>query len=121
MARFVPQQPQPPERVAAVDVAHHLAFELPQPRVGHEKRDRDARRAVRRKPFFGQPHVRFEADAAPFEFAVQRVDFGFDETVGHAQVQVAQAQREQSVIVEIGPAVWGRIASSIGAAPLGDH
>jgi hypothetical protein len=50
--------------------AHHAAFEPLEARMRQIERNRDARNAVGRKPFFGEPHVRTESDLAFIEFAI---------------------------------------------------
>src|SRR5262249_56357 len=102
---FVPQQSQAPEPITAVDVAHEAPFELAQPRVRNEERNRDARRAVRRKPLFRQPHVRAKVEAATLEFRIKRLALGPKHWVVDTQLEIAKAQFEQRVVVELRPPI----------------
>jgi hypothetical protein len=70
---------------------HLLAFELHQARMCQVKRNRDAGHAVRRKPLFCQPNVRFEANAAGVELAVKPFDVGFEKRPFDLYGQVANA------------------------------
>src|SRR5580704_4405352 len=58
VAGFVSQNAHQPVAVAAFYLAGHLALEAQQARMSEIKRYRDTRNPVRRKPLFGQPHVR---------------------------------------------------------------
>jgi hypothetical protein len=60
VAGLVAQDAHAPLGRAALDLAHLAALELRQPRVGEIERNGDARHAVGRVPFVGQPEVRAE-------------------------------------------------------------
>src|SRR5689334_2437096 len=78
MTGLVPQDAHALLVGAALDLEHLAAFELHQARVCEVERDRDARDAVRREPLLGEPNVRFEANSARIQLAVELFDVGFE-------------------------------------------
>src|SRR4030095_3140659 len=64
MARFVAENAQTLGIGSPFHLQHLLALELHQAGMSEIKRDGNAGNAVRRKPFFGEPNVRFKANAA---------------------------------------------------------
>src|SRR5262249_41687229 len=82
---------------------HLLSFELHQARVSEVKRDRDARHAIRRKPLFGQPNMRFETDSTGVQLAVKPLDVGLEKRPLDFDREVADAQVKQLLIAETMP------------------
>ncbi len=111
MPELVPQQPQPPQPVAAFDFAHHAALEAQQARMRDEERNRDARHAVRRKPFFGEPDVRLEANAAPFERFAEAQRFRVHWAVYEREAEIAEAHAKQRRVVESFPSMEMRASA----------
>ena len=74
VASLVTQNAHEPAGIAALRFPHDATLELLEARVREIERDRDTRHAVRRKPLFGEPHVRAEMDAALFELDVKAPD-----------------------------------------------
>ena len=77
VACFMPEDAHALDVSASLDFEHLLALELHQPRMRQVKRNSEARNAVRRKPFRGQPHVRLEANATSVQFTVETFDVLF--------------------------------------------
>src|SRR5690349_16523435 len=94
VAGFVPQDAHALLVSAALDLQHLPAFELHQPRMREVERDRDARHAVWREPFLGQPNVRFEANSPRIQLAVEPFYVGFEKRAFDFYGQVADAQIE---------------------------
>jgi hypothetical protein len=98
VAGFVPQDAHAFDVGAAFNLAHELALEFHQPRMGQVKRDGKSGHAVGREPFGRQPHVRLEANAAIVQLAVEPFDVRFDERTFDTNRKIADASVQQSLI-----------------------
>ena len=82
------------------------------------KRDRDARDAVRREPFVGEPVVRPEHETAGGELGVELRDARLEIGAGDGQPEIAHADLEQLLVAERRPV--GRLQRfGIGGACFG--
>ena len=86
--------------------------------MGEVERDRDAGHAVRAEPLVGQPEVRPELEAAGLQLAVQLGDALFEVGALDREVEVAQAQVEQALVVPFGPFTGRYLAGRIHRAIL---
>ena len=87
----------------ALDFEHLLPLELHQAWVREVKRDGDAGHAVRRKPLFRQPNMRFKADSAVVELAIEPYYVGFEERTFDFDGQIADAYIEQLLVAQTMP------------------
>jgi hypothetical protein len=88
---------------ATLDLEHLFPFELNQAWVREVERYGDARHAVRRKPLFRQPNVRFEADSAVIQLTIEPYYVGFEERPFNFDRQVADTQVKQLLVAETVP------------------
>ena len=96
-------------RVSATFYLQHLlALEFYQSRMGEIKRNSDAGHAVGRKPLFREPDVRFKANAAIVQFAVETLDVIFEERSLDPDREIADTRVEQSLIRNEAPSESGR-------------
>src|SRR5687768_3879118 len=64
VARFVAQNTHQPARIAAFSLTHDAPFQTLEARMRQIERHGNARNAVWGKPFFGEPGMGLETDAA---------------------------------------------------------
>jgi hypothetical protein len=67
------------------------------------ERDGNARNAVRGKPLFGQPDVRFETNASFIELAVETLDVWLEERTLDLDLKIADPHVEQVLVGELVP------------------
>src|SRR6185369_4333550 len=85
------------------DFQHLLPFEFHQPRVRQVKRDRDSRYAVRGKPLFRQPNMRFKANSPQVELVVEALDLRLQKRPLDLNGEVADAQVKQLFVAATMP------------------
>src|SRR6266581_108159 len=95
VARFMTQNAQAFRIGAAFDLEHLFAFKLHQARMCEVERNSDAGNAVGREPFFRQPDVRLEANAAGVQLVVETFDMRLEERSSDLDRQIADAHVEQ--------------------------
>src|SRR5678815_2485009 len=98
MAGFVAKNAHTLGISAALHLQHLLALKLHQTRMSEIKGNRNARDAVRREPFFGQPNMRLKPNATLVEFAVEPFDMWLEERALDLEGQIADAQIEQVLV-----------------------
>ena len=98
MACLVAQDAHARDVGAAFDFQHLFSFELHQTRVGQIKRNCESGHTVGRKPFRRQPHVRFEANTAVVQFAVETFNVRFQKRSLDPDREIADTRVEQSLI-----------------------
>jgi hypothetical protein len=89
---FVAQNSASRAAVAALGFAAHPPLELRQTRVSGEERNRNARNAVRGKPFGRKPHMWPEQNFAPRQRLIQVFDIRSDITIVAIQSEISEPQ-----------------------------
>ena len=105
MAGLVTQYAPQPVGIAAFDLFHLMTLKLHQAWMSQIKRHRDTRYAVGREPFFGQPHVRPQADAAPLQLVIDVLQPALQRRARQLQLQIAKAQLQQLLVRQAHPRV----------------
>src|SRR5688572_2817741 len=100
---LVTQNARHPVRVAAFDLAHEAALQALQAWMRHVERHGDAGHAVRREPFFGEPQMRAETDAARPQAAADLTHAAFDLGIAQRQPQIAETGSQQLGVGQAGP------------------
>ena len=103
VAGLVAQDAHAPLRGAALDLEHLVQLEAREPRVREVERNRDARHAVGREPLVGEPEVRPEDGAPRGELARELGDALLELGALDVQIEIAEAQVEQSLVLGIPP------------------
>src|SRR2546422_1064292 len=98
VARFMTQDTHTFRIRAPFDLEHLFAFKLHQARMCEVERNGDAGNAIGREPFFRQPDVRLEANAAGVELVVETFDMRLEERSSDLDRQIADALVEQLLV-----------------------
>ena len=89
--------------IAAFDFQHLRELELGQPRMREVEGNRDARHAVGREPFVGEPVERAEDEPARVELGVDLGDPRFELGAFDRQPEIAHPDLEQLLVAERRP------------------
>src|ERR1700704_4638519 len=108
VARLVTQDAHALDVSAAFNLQHLLSLELHQTRMGQIKWNCESGHTVGRKPFRRQPHVRFEANAAVVQFAVETFNVRFQKRSLDPDREIADTRVKQSLIRNEAPFESGR-------------
>ena len=103
MTGFMSQNAHAPVRGSTFDLQHLGQFQFCQSRMGQIEGHGNAGDPVWRKPFIGEPEVRTKGQPPPSQFRIELVDLWRDLAPFNGEMQVTEAQIEQSTVGPIGP------------------